>query len=82
MDWFTGIIVFLLIWWLVIFLVLPWGLERDESGKPHDPQLKKKVVLTTLLSIVLWCIVYVLVRMDVISFHDIAMQMIQGDMQP
>lgn len=72
MDWFTGIIVFILIWWTAIFVILPLGLKRDERGIPHDPDLRKKVFLTTGLAILLWVLVYALIRIDVIDFRILA----------
>lgn len=77
MNWVTGIVVYLLIWWIVIFAVLPWGVERDESGPeitgpgaPKIPHLKKKFIATTLLSAVIWGIVALLIQSDLISFRD------------
>lgn len=75
MGWFTGIIVFLLVWWTVIFTVLPWSLRRDETGKPDDPKLKQKLFVTTLVSAVLWLAVYFLVEADIISFREMAATM-------
>lgn len=75
MDWFTGIIVFLLIWWFSIFLVLPWSIKRDETGKPDDPKLKQKFLATTALSVLLWVIVYALIEADLISFREMALSL-------
>lgn len=72
MDWFTGIIVYILIWWTSIFLVLPFGLKRDEMGKPNDPKLKQKVLLITVLSAVIWGVLYLLIEADIISFREMA----------
>ena len=38
MNWITGVVVYFLIWWLVLFAVLPWGVQREENPQPgHDP---------------------------------------------
>lgn len=79
MDWFTGIILFLLIWWTAIFCVLPWGLQRDERGIPNDPRLKKKLLSTTVISAVLWLVVYGLIESDIISFRNMAFSMTRED---
>ena len=54
------IVIFVIIWWLVLFVVLPFGIQRDENsikgndpGAPKNPMLKKKIYLTTLISIFL-----------------------------
>lgn len=75
MDWFTGTIVFLLIWWLAIFTVLPWGIKRDETGKPDDPRLKQKLLVTTLVSVLLWLIVYALIDAEIVSFREMALSL-------
>ena len=77
MGWVSGIVVFLLTWWLVIFMVLPWGLKRDKDGTPNDPKLKQKVVLTTGISIVLWVVIYVLIDAEIVSFREMAEAMAQ-----
>ncbi len=68
----SGIVVFLLTWWMVVFMVLPWGLKRDEQGRPEDPQLKKKLLVVTGVSIVIWAMIYLLIDSDLISFREIA----------
>lgn len=73
MDIFTGIIVFLLVWWTALFLVLPWGLERDENGTPKAPKLKKKALITTMVSFCIWLLLYVLIESDMISFREMAL---------
>ncbi len=75
MGWFTGIVVFLLTWWVVIFMVLPWGLKRDADGTPKDPRLIFKIILTTVISVLFWLIIYALIEADVISFRDMARTM-------
>lgn len=72
MDWFTGIIVFILIWWIAIFMVLPFGLQRDPDGTPRDPRLKHKMIATTILSVLLWLMLYALIEADIISFREMA----------
>lgn len=75
----SGIVVFLLIWWTLLFCVLPWGNRPDDNpdvanakSAPANPRILKKFLITTLLTCVLWVIVYGLIQSDVISFHDMA----------
>ncbi|MEZ5813587.1 MAG: DUF1467 family protein [Alphaproteobacteria bacterium] len=75
----TGIIVFLLIWWTALFVVLPFGHERDEAGKPVLAHMKKKFLWTSVFTVILWGLVFVLIESDVISFRDMAGQMIEED---
>ena len=76
MNWFTGILVFVIIWWIVIFMVLPWGVRPSEdpevghaTGAPDNPRLLHKALATTAITIVLWLITYWIVSSDLISFR-------------
>ena len=62
MNWFTGLVVYVLIWWTVLFAVLPIGtrpiVDADEQtgwrGAPERPRLLMKVIVTTLVAGVVW----------------------------
>ena len=76
MNWLTGVAVYFLIWWLVLFAVLPWGVQREENPRPgHDPgapvqtHLWKKVSATTVLSGVIWIAIYWLIKSPWLSFR-------------
>jgi predicted secreted protein len=66
----TAIAVFFLIWWIVLFAVLPWGVrsqhEGDEivpgtdPGAPLLPQLFRKLIWTTGVSAVIFAVCYVI----------------------
>lgn len=79
MGWFTGAAVYLIIWWLVIFMVLPWGVRRigdadvargQDAGAPRQTGLKWKLALTTLIAAVLWVVVYLIIESGAISFRQ------------
>jgi predicted secreted protein len=57
----SQIFMFLVIWWLTLFVVLPWGVRRSESpesghdpGAPMNPMLLKKALITTAVALVIW----------------------------
>lgn len=75
----SGIILFTLIWWLVLFVVLPFGTRPRDSdqrteggwrGVPERPLLWRKVLATTAVTIVLWLGAFALVESGVFSFYD------------
>lgn len=80
MGWATGTAVYLVIWWLVIFMVLPWGARSvideddvkkgDAPGAPKKPRMVLKIAITTVISGVLWGIVYTVIESGVISFRE------------
>lgn len=60
MSAFTVLLVFLFTWWLVLFIVLPFGVDRNENpekghntGAPSNPWLKRKIIITTAVAILL-----------------------------
>ncbi len=86
MNIFTGIIVFLMIFWTVLFMILPWGnkaKDTPETGMagsaPANPRIRQKFIITFLVSIVIWGIIAALVHFDVIDFYEISRQMVLED---
>lgn len=78
----SGIVVFLLVWWTLLFCVLPWGNRPEDNpdvahvkSAPANPRILKKFAITTLLTCVLWLMIYGLIESDVISFHDMAQKL-------
>jgi predicted secreted protein len=76
MGWATGVMVYLVIWWTILFAVLPLGVRRvenpgkgEEPGAPEKPQLLRKAVITSIVAAVLWIGFYFLHQADVFSFR-------------
>ena len=77
MSWVTGFMVYLVIWWTVLFAILPLGVRRVEDpgrgqdrGAPERPQLVKKAIITSIVAAVLWLAFYYMHEMDIFSFRD------------
>jgi len=73
---------YLIIWWTVLFAVLPWGNRQPETpetgmayGAPMNPNMKKKFVATTLVSFVVLALVYLGIEMNLIDFRENAREM-------
>ncbi len=82
MNLVGGIVTFFMIWWTVIFAVLPWGVRHPEkpekgmmSGAPLKPNFKKILLINTGVTFIIWLIVYLLAEYDVISFQRMADEM-------
>jgi len=76
MGWATGIMVYLVIWWIALFMVLPLGVRRvenpgkgEERGAPERPDLVRKAIITTVVAAVLWIAFYAFYQMDILSFR-------------
>ena len=77
MNWFTGVLVYVMIWWVVLFTVLPWGVrvpDEHEPGHatsaPVKPMILRKFLITTVIATILWALAYVLIASEVISFRS------------
>jgi predicted secreted protein len=65
----TAVAIFFLIWWVVLFAVLPWGIRSQheggeivpgtDPGAPAVPKLGRKLIWTTLVSGVVFVAFYV-----------------------
>lgn len=76
MGWVTGLAVYAVVWWIVLFTVLPWGAhppEQPEMGHatsaPEKPRMWLKAGVTTIVAGVVWLGIYWLVTSDLISFR-------------
>jgi len=66
MDIIIGIFIYILIWWVALFAVLPWGNnkppenpgEGHASSAPETPYLKQKFIATTIVAAILWLPAY------------------------
>ena len=60
MDWLGLAILYLGVWWLTFFIVLPWGnrpaddgddtVDGTAGGAPARPRIKRKVVVNTVVA--------------------------------
>ena len=69
MRWYSLVAIYFVLWWLVLFAVLPFGVksfqEMDDvtlgtdRGAPHRPNLAIKMAVTSVIAAILLAIVYV-----------------------
>jgi predicted secreted protein len=79
MGWATAIMVYFLVWWTVLFAVLPFGIQPEPEpsdqeggwrGAPRRPAILAKVVWTTVVATVVYAGIYMLIRSDWLSFRE------------
>ena len=75
----TGIVAFIIIWWLSLFTVLPWGIQRNEKpqtgedrGAPVRHRIGLKVLITTGVALVIWGCLFAAIELEIFSFRDIS----------
>jgi predicted secreted protein len=76
LHWATGILVFVVLWWLVLFAVLPWGVRTampdrtgNDPGAPERPRLALKCAVTTAVTGLLWLALNWIINSGLISFR-------------
>ena len=78
----TGaIIVYVIIWWIVFFSVLPIGIQSkneefketikgSDPGAPINPKIDKRFLITTIITSLLFIMVYYLVSSNLINLRN------------
>jgi predicted secreted protein len=67
-SWVTVAAIYFITWWVVLFAVLPWGVksqhehgsfaEGTDPGAPVIPNLRVKIIWTTIVTTVVFCFFY------------------------
>ena len=78
----TGsIIVYVLIWWIIFFSVLPVGIQSNKEkfrekiegidlGAPKNPKIAKKFLITTIITSIIFIVIYYLVKFDLLNLRE------------
>ena len=76
----SAIVLFVIIWFLTLFVVLPLRLQTQgdlgsiepgtHAGSPENPQMKKRFMVTTAVALVLWGILAGSIIGGVFSVRD------------
>ena len=79
----SAIAVYFIVWWLCLFMVLPFGIrnaheagvavdEGHEPGAPVSPMLWRNVAATTVLASIIFLLVYGEVTYGWVSLYDLS----------
>ena len=77
MHWFTAFVLYVMVWWTVLFAVLPFGTRPEAEadpvtgwrGAPSRPMMGRKLLATTVISGVIWGGIMLVINSDLISFR-------------
>jgi predicted secreted protein len=80
-SWYTVLAIYFIVWWLVFFTVLPFGIRSQEEhadvalgtdpGAPMVHGLKTKLLWTTAVSAVVFAIFYWAFVTKLVAFDDV-----------
>ncbi|MFV0475733.1 MAG: DUF1467 family protein [Pikeienuella sp.] len=78
----SGLAVYAVTWFMVLFMVLPLFMRSQEeagrvepgtsAGAPHQPMMKKRLIWTTVVATLIWIAIYLIILYQVITVEDIA----------
>ena len=78
----TGsIIVYVMIWWIIFFSVLPIGIQSNKEifkekiegmdpGAPKNPKIAKKFFITTLITTIIFSVIYYLTKAELLNLRE------------
>ena len=74
----TGsLIIFVLIWWIIFFSLLPIDVDRKhkemvegaDKGSPENPKIIKKIIYTTIITSIIFIGLFMLVKYDYLNLR-------------
>lgn len=81
MTFTTAFAVYFVVWWLVLFVVLPFGVRSQaehgevvagtDPGAPAIPNVGRKLVWTTLVSAAVFAVLYVVYSRRWVTLDDL-----------
>ena len=76
----TGLaIIYIIIWWIVFFAILPIDVNRvktvkiegEDSGSPENPKILKKFIYCTGITSIIFVIIYLLMKYEYLNLRTI-----------
>ena len=76
----TGLaIIYIMIWWIVFFIILPIDVNRlksikingEDAGSPENPKMLKKFIYCTGITTVIFMIIYLLIKQEILNLRSI-----------
>ena len=76
----TGsLIIFVLIWWIIFFSLLPIDVDRKhkemvegvDKGSPENPKIIKKIIYTTIITSIIFIGIFMLVKYDYLNLRNL-----------
>ena len=76
----TGLaIIYIIIWWIVFFTILPIDVNRlksvkiegEDAGSPENPKMLKKFIYCTSITSIIFIIIYLLIKSEYLNLRNL-----------
>ena len=76
----TGLaIIYIIIWWIVFFVILPLDVNRkkthkidgEDAGSPENPKMYKKFIYCTGITSIIFIIIYLLIKYEYLNLRNL-----------
>ena len=76
----TGLaILYIVIWWIIFFAILPIDVNRNKTvqiegedpGAPENPKMLKKFLYCTGITTIIFSIIYLLIKFEYLNLRNI-----------
>ena len=76
----TGLaVIYIIIWWIVFFAILPIDVIRvktvkidgEDPGSPENPKILKKFIYCTLVTTIIFCAILLLIKFEYLNLRNI-----------
>jgi predicted secreted protein len=81
-SWTSALAIYFVLWWVVLFAVLPWGVRSQhevggvtpgsDPGAPALPALGGKLIWTTVVSAIVFGLMYAAYVSGAVELDDLA----------
>tara|TARA_B110001452_G_scaffold27723_1_gene21753 strand:+ start:482 stop:727 length:246 start_codon:yes stop_codon:yes gene_type:complete len=76
----TGLaLLYIIIWWIVFFAILPLDVNREkptkidgeDPGSPENPKILKKFIYCTGITSIIFIIIYLLIKYEYLNLRNL-----------
>jgi predicted secreted protein len=77
----SAFVLFAVIWFLTFLIVIPFKIKTQgdmgvvlkgtQAGAPEVHDLRKKAIITTVVSLILWLLITILIVSEIVTIEDI-----------
>ena len=76
----TGLaILYIIIWWIIFFAILPMDVNRkkpfkiegEDAGSPENPKMLKKFIYCTGITSIIFIIIYLLIKYEYLNLRNL-----------